>query len=29
MSVFECVDLRINDSVRGCLDKCVNKGKTE
>lgn len=29
MSVFECVELRINDSVCGCLDKCVNKGKTE
>lgn len=29
LSVFECVQLRINDLVYGCLDKYVNKTKTE
>lgn len=29
LPVFECVELRINYSLHVCLDKCLNKGKTE
>lgn len=29
LPVFECVELRINDLLHVCLDKCLNKGKTE
>lgn len=27
--IFECVGLRINDSVFGCLDKCTYRGRIE